>query len=270
MALGRSAQTAGSAPHRTPRNHQERRSRGAQAFRADQYGPRRRATGAPHPRPAGRLQDLAHVVAQDPRRVVGRTRAVGRGQIDRRSRTRDRSFRRTRILDGLGAPMAARPPRLRAHARRGPRQRRWQEAREVRHSDGSRCHAFGKPPAKGEVRGHQRQDAGSTPFAGRAVHHQHAAAGSVAPPQDARAPHDASRPRAVRRRRCRRRGHDRSHHLHAHRFDQAVDVRHGSGARVHQSHVRRGIPQRQTVQGFGRRARRARSHPADRCESHAR
>ena len=61
------------------------------------------AAGAAHPRPAGRLRDLADPVEEGEARAVGRARAVGGGAHRRRARAR-RSARSSRTSTGPSKP----------------------------------------------------------------------------------------------------------------------------------------------------------------------
>ncbi len=92
-----------------------------------------------------------------------------------------------------------------------------------------------------------------------AVHHLDAAARGVAQAEDARAPHDAGRAGALRRRRSRRqRGNRRFDHLHAHRLDAHQRSGARRGARVHRRNLRRSVSRRPAPQACAR-ARRTRT-----------
>ena len=164
------------------------------------------------------------------RRPLGRARAIGRGQADRRPRARDRGVRskgeywtRHRAAGvGAGAPRSSFPAELVDAPRREDRdpERRRRPRASCEALDGARISRRLDQEARGPA-----QRAG-------AVYHLDAAARGFAQAADARAARDAGRPGPLRRRRPRRqRGHRRPHYLHAHRLDAHQRCRPATRAR---------------------------------------
>ena len=97
------------------RDHEEGRARGDGGRRRDRRPPRRRATGAPDHRPAGRLRGLGPALEEGVAGPLGRTRP-DRGAADHlRARVGHRGVRPGRVLD------RRRPARGSAPHRRSPR-----------------------------------------------------------------------------------------------------------------------------------------------------
>ena len=124
------------------------------------------------------------------------------------------------------------------------------------------------------VRRHQGREAAPAEEPGRAVHHQHAAAGGR---QEARlqlAAHHARGAGPVRGARRGRGRPGRPHHLHADRLGPRVGCGHRVGAGLHREELQEALPARraQRLQHQEERpgAGRARGHPADRREPPAR
>ena len=118
------------------RHHQTGGDRGDEESARHRQRAGRCLSRAPRAGLSRRLHALAGAVAQIAGRALRRPRAVGGAAAGRRSRTRDRAFRRARILvAGRHAGDAAR-----RHLRSAPRRRRRQEdpAARHRHRRGSR------------------------------------------------------------------------------------------------------------------------------------
>ena len=117
----------------------------------DRHAARQRAAGAPDPRPARRLQNLAAAVGQGPRRPLGRARAVGRGAADRRPRARDQRVRPARVLVDHGAAREAQPTA----------RRRWSSRPSSYQIDGAKAEVTDGQTAAGDRRRGRRTRRGA-------------------------------------------------------------------------------------------------------------
>ena len=97
--------------HRLPRDHQAGDSGSHRETAHGQYGPGKRPAGAPHTRPAGRFRALARAVEKGASVALGRTRAGGGREADRRARARDHRFPLGRLFPRRGAVPRRRRPR---------------------------------------------------------------------------------------------------------------------------------------------------------------
>ena len=232
--------------------------RGAEADRRAEGG---RAAGAPHPRPAGGLQGEPDPLADHQDRTLRRPGADRRAAPDRRARAGDPRVQAAGVLDHRGAVrgQGADLRGLAGQARRQEARSSTTRPMRARWSDAVRALPF----VVTEVGAAPPEQA-----SGRAVHHQHAAAGGR---QEARLlveAHHAGGAGSLRGHRDRRGRAGRPHHLHAHRLGPRGGDRGRRRARAHRRALRQGVSARaaQRVQRPEERpsAGRARGDPADR------
>ena len=196
-----------------------------------------RAAGPPDPRPAGRLQGQPDPLAQHQDRPVRRPGPDRGPPAHRRARARHPRLHAAGVLEhrGAAAPRTARPSRPRS-----PR------------SDGHKPQLHSAEDGAGGGRRGAERCRSSSPRSrsaapeepGRAVHHQHAPAGSR---QEARLllpAHHAGGAGPVRGHGRRRGRSGRPHHLHADRLGARVRRGHRLGARVHREELRQALPAR--------------------------
>ena len=184
-----------------------------------------RAAGAPHPRSPRRLRDQPDPVEQGPARPVGRPRAVGRRPPGVRARAK-RSRRSSPRSTGRSTSRVAGPSRRRSRRASG----KWKgEKAEPKTED--EADAIAAELDAGDAVVASRREEGAPQEAAGAVHHVAAAAGRRAQAALHRQAHDGARAAPLRRRRARRRGPDRPHHLHAYRLDAHLRRRDDGGAR---------------------------------------
>ena len=179
-------------------------------------------------------------------------RAIGRGAPGVRARARDQGVRPRGILVGRGTcrgPAAAVRRQFVEARRREGRAPTSQRKRVV--------------DTQGRALVVTASSARSGARTAGAVHHFQAAAGRRAQAALLGEADDGARPAALRRRRARRRGPDRPHHLHAYRLD-ADPRRRDREARAHAS-VRRRVPagEPDRLQEQEGRAGRPRSDPPE-------
>ena len=197
------------------------------------------AAGAPHPRPPGRLPDLARCCG---RRCSAACRpgACSRWRCASSSSAsaRSRAFKPEEYwtvearLEGADAAAVHARGWSRSTARRSRRERRRRHAR-ARRRDPRAASTRAWTVAKVERKERRKQPAA-------AVHHLAPAAGGGAQAALPAQADDGARAAALRRRRARRRGRGRSHHLHAHRLDAHLATTRSPTVRdVHRRALRR-------------------------------
>ena len=208
------------------------------APRDDRHEQDGRAAGAPHPRSPRRLQDQPDPVEQGPARAVGGSRAVGRRAPRVRARGRDQGVHARGVLVGRRhVPRRRQPPPFEARIWRWKGEKAEPKTKDEADAIATELRAGDAVVASVDKK--ERRKKPQAPFIT-----SQPAAGRRAQAAVLREAHDGARAAPLRRRRARRRGPDRPHHLHAYRLDAYLRRRADRGARAHHRDLRRGVPAR--------------------------
>ncbi len=212
-----------------------------------------RAAGAPRARLPRRIQPLAAALEEDPprpfRRAACRARRCG-SSSSASSRSRSSRARNTGRSTST-ARRTASPSARATHPLPG------REARPIRHRE--RAARAGDPRVPRAARQGRGEGAGGreeaqAALARRAIHDFHAAAGGGSQARLLDGPRDEGRAEPLRRR-GRRQGGDRPHHLHAHRFGDAVQGSAHGDARLHHEELRARLPSQEPGRSTAARRR---------------